>query len=333
MSEATPSKNANEVDAALEVELLRTMIRIRKVENAWAAAYLADEVGGLPPSISTGQEAVSAGACAALGEGDFVFTTHRGQAPQVARGLDPRRILAELYMRRTGYNKGKSYHVTDVTRGVIGMGGVIAAQVPIAGGMALAQKLRGTDRVSLAIFGDGSSNEGAVHEAANLAAMWTLPLILLCENNGYCITQPVAVAVKAPSIASRAAGYGLPGVVVDGNDVLAVRAVVAEAVARARAGGGATYIEAKTLRLAGHLAHDQQGYRSKEELAAGWESCPIKRLSERVRAAGRLSAEAYARMEADVDAEVAAAVEFARRSPVPEPHEAFEDLWADGRAP
>lgn len=332
MSEATRKVQPDGAPAEFERELLRTMIRIRKVETAWAAAYLADEVGGLPPSISTGQEAVSAGACAALEEGDFVFTTHRGQAPQVARGIDLKRLLAELYMRRDGCNKGKSYHVTDVARGVIGMGGVIGAQVPVAGGMALAQKLRGTDRVSLAFFGDGTSNEGAIHEAANLAAMWTLPVILLCENNGYCITQPVAVAVKAPSIASRAAGYGLPGVVVDGNDVLAVHAAVAEAVARARAGGGATYIEAKTLRLAGHLAHDQQGYRAKEELAAGWKACPITRLRERMLAAGRLTAKAYAGIETEIDAEVAAAVEFARRSPVPEPREAFEDLWADGRA-
>jgi acetoin:2,6-dichlorophenolindophenol oxidoreductase subunit alpha len=315
-------------DAALKLELLRTMLLIRKLENAWGEAYLKEEIGGIPPSLSTGQEAVSAGACAALEDGDFVFTTHRGQAPQVARGLDPKRILAELYCRRTGYNKGKSYHVTDVTRGVIGMGGVIAAQVPVAGGMALSQKLRGTDRVSLVFFGDGSSNEGAVHEAANLAAMWTLPLILLCENNGYCITQPVAVAVKAPSIASRAAGYGLPGVVVDGNDPLAVRAAVAEAVARARSGGGATYVEAQTLRLGGHLAHDAQGYRSQEEIAAGWERCPIKRLRERLIAEGHLTGGEYARMVTEVDAEISAAVEFARQSPAPAPHEAFEDLWA-----
>ena len=171
------------------------MLLIRRLETAWAEAYFREEIGGIPPSLSTGQEAVSAGACAALGAGDYVFTTHRGQAPQVARGLDPKRIMAELYCRRTGYNKGKSYHVTDMSRGVVGMGGIVAAQLPVAAGMALAQKLRGTYRVSLAFFGDGAANEGAVHESANLAAMWTLPLILLCENNGYCITQPVAAAV------------------------------------------------------------------------------------------------------------------------------------------
>ena len=316
------------MDVAMKLELMRTMLLIRKLEAAWAEAYFREEIGGIPPALSTGQEAVSAGACAALEPGDYVFTTHRGQAPQLARGLDPKRVMAELYCRRTGYNKGKSYHVTDLSRGVIGMGGIVAGQVPVAGGMALAQKLKGTDRVSLAFFGDGASNEGAVHETANLAAMWTLPLILLCENNGYCISQPVSVAVKAVSIADRAAGYGLPGAMVDGNDPLAVRDTVAEAVARARAGRGATLIEAKTVRLGGHLAHDPQSYRSKDEIAAAWENCPIKRFCERLIAEGLLTAEAYAQMEAEVDREVADAVEFARQSPFPEPREAFEDIWA-----
>jgi pyruvate dehydrogenase E1 component alpha subunit len=304
------------------------MLLIRRLETAWGDAYAREEIDGIPPALSTGQEAVAAGACAALAPGDFVFTTHRGQAPQVAMGLEPRRIMAELYCKRTGYNKGKSYHVTDVSRGVIGMGGIVAAQVPVAAGMALAQKLRGTDRVSLALFGDGAANEGAVHESANLAAMWTLPLVLLCENNGYCISLPVAAAVKAASIADRAAGYGLPGAVVDGNDPLAVHDAVAAAVARARGGRGATLVEARTVRLGGHLAHDPQHYRSREEIAAAWEDCPIRRLRTRLLGEGLLTAEAYARMEAEVDREVGAAVEFARQSPSPEPREAFEDLWA-----
>ncbi len=140
------------MDDAMKPGLLRTMLMIRRLEAAWAEAYFREEISGIPPSLSTGEEAVAAGACAALEQGDYVFTTHRGQAPQVARGLDPRRIMAELYCRRTGYNKGKSYHVTDVSRGVIGMGGIVGAQVPVAGGMALAQKLRGTDRVSSGIL-------------------------------------------------------------------------------------------------------------------------------------------------------------------------------------
>lgn len=315
-------------DTAALRQLMRTMLLIRAVEKAWGDAYLAEEIGGIPPALSTGQEAVAAGACAALGDGDFVFTTHRGQAAQVARGLDPKRILAELYCRRSGYNKGKSYHVTDVDRGVIGMGGIVAAQVPVAGGMALAQKMRGTDRVSLAFFGDGASNEGAVHEAANLAAMWTLPLILLCENNRYCITQRDTEAVRAPSIAARAAGYGLPGVVVDGADPLAVQAAVAGAVARARGGGGASFIEARCERLTGHLVHDTQGYRPREELDAASRRDPVVLFGERLQRDGVLSAPELAAMKQEVEAEVAAAVAWARAQPWPAPHEACEDLWA-----
>jgi TPP-dependent pyruvate/acetoin dehydrogenase alpha subunit len=323
MNHSTPPPATDE-----RIALLRMMMLIRAVENAWASAYFAEEITGIPPSLSTGQEAIAAGACAALDAGDFVFTTHRGQAPQVARGLDPRRILAELYCRRDGYNKGKSYHVTDVSRGVIGMGGIVAAQVPVAGGVALAQKMRGTDRISLAFFGDGASNEGAFHETANLAAMWTLPLILLCENNGYCITQAVSDAVKAPSIVSRAAAYGLPGSLVDGNDVLAVRDAVAEGVARARSGGGATLIEAKTSRLAGHLCHDPQGYRPAAELEAAQLACPIRRLRTVLEEARVLGTDAFGQMQQEIDAQVAEAIAFARASPFPEAQEAFEDLWA-----
>jgi len=182
--------------------------------------------------------------------------------------------------------------------------------------------------VSLAFFGDGASNEGAVHETANLAAMWTLPLILLCENNRYCITQRDTDAIKAPSIAARAAGYGLPGVVVDGTDPLAVQAAVAEAVERARGGGGASLIEARCERLTGHLIHDSQGYRTKDELAAAWQHCPILLFGRRLQLERVLSGEELSRMSEEIDAEVAAAVEYARAQPYPAPREAYEDLWA-----
>jgi pyruvate dehydrogenase E1 component alpha subunit len=315
-------------ERAARRELMRTMMRIRAVEKAWGEAYLNEEIGGLPPSLSTGQEAVATGACAALADGDVVFTTHRGQAAQVARGLEPQRILAEVYCRRAGYNKGKSYHVTDVSRGVIGMGGIVPAQVPVAGGVALAHMLRGLDRVSLAFFGDGACNEGAVHETCALAAMWTLPLILLCENNRYCITQRDSDAVRGASIAARAEGYGLPGVVVDGTDVLAVRAAVAQAVARARCGGGASFIEAQCVRLSGHLVHDPQGYRPSEELEAAWRRCPIRQFGQRLQAEGVMTEGELSVLQAEVDAETAAAVQWARAQPYPEVQEAYEDLWA-----
>lgn len=315
-------------DNEMKLEMLRKMLLIRNLEKAWGDAYLNGEIEGIPPALSTGQEAVSVGACMALEDGDFVFTTHRGQAPQVARGLDPKRIMAELYCRRTGYNKGKSYHVTDFNRGVIGMGGIVAGQVPVAGGMALAHKMKGNDRVSLCFFGDGASNEGAVHETANLAAIWNLPLIMLCENNGYCISLPVAREINIPHIADRAAGYGMASEWVDGNDPLVVYETVSKAVKRARSGKGPSFIEAITVRLSGHLVHDPQRYRPKEEIEAAWARCPIKGFAIKLQDEGLVSPESIAELEAEVIRETEEAVQFARESPLPGPEEAFEDLWA-----
>jgi pyruvate dehydrogenase E1 component alpha subunit len=315
------------IDKDIQLEMMRTMLMIRHLENAWGDAYLNGEIDGIPPALSTGQEAVSVGACMALENGDFVFTTHRGQAPQIAMGLDPKKIMAELYCRRTGYNKGKSYHVTDFRHGVVGMGGIVAGQVPVAGGMALAHKMKGNDRVSLCFFGDGASNEGAVHETANLAAIWDLPLIMLCENNGYCISLPVSREINTPHISDRAAGYGMPGEWVDGNDPVAVYETVYQAVKRARSGNGPTFIEAITNRLSGHLVHDPQRYRSKEEIEAAWEQCPIKVFGNRLKNEGLIKADDISRVEAQVVQEVEAAVQFARQSPPPEAEEAFEDLW------
>ncbi|MBW2409278.1 MAG: thiamine pyrophosphate-dependent dehydrogenase E1 component subunit alpha [Deltaproteobacteria bacterium] len=264
----------------------------------------------------------------ALEKGDFVFTTHRGQAPQIAMGLEPNKIMAELYCRQTGYNRGKSYHVTDFSRGVIGMGGIVAGQVPVAGGMALAHKMKGSDRVSLCFFGDGASNEGAVHETANLAAIWDLPLIMLCENNGYCISLPVSGQINTPHISDRAAGYGMPGEYVDGNDPVAVYETVLRAAQRARSGSGPTFIEAKTNRLSGHLVHDPQRYRSHEEIEAAWDKCPIKVFGNRLQKEGLITAAGISDMEAEVAQTVKDAVQFARQSSPPEAREAFEDLWA-----
>ncbi len=316
------------MDAAGKIGLLRQMVLVRQFETEWGEAYRREEISGPPPGLSTGQEAVSVGACAALEPGDYVFATHRGQGAQIAMGLDIRRVMAELYCRRTGYNKGKALkHVTDFKNGVVGMGGITGAQAPVAAGMALAQKLKGTDRVSVCFFGDGASNEGAVYEAANLAAIWSLPLILICENNEYCISMP-AKAVAKVDIVHRGPGFGLPGVAVDGNDVLAMYDAVATAVARARASEGPTWMEAKTYRLAPHLMHDPQTYRSKEEIAARWQQCPISRYRQELLAEGVITESGIAAMEAEVGTRVAEAVEYARQSPFPALEEAFEDLWA-----
>ncbi|MFB6310794.1 MAG: thiamine pyrophosphate-dependent dehydrogenase E1 component subunit alpha [Salinirussus sp.] len=309
-------------------EMLYTMLLIRRLEEAWGEAWHDEQIAGIVPALSTGQEAVATGAVAALADGDVQTTTHRGMAPQIATGLDPDRILAELYMRRDGYNKGKSYHVTDADRGLIGMGGIIAAQVPVAAGMALAADYREEERVGLTYFGDGASNEGVVTETLALAAMWDLPLVMLCVNNGYNISQPADEAIPGSSVAARAGAYNVPGEIVDGNDPISVYKVVSDAVARARGGHGPTLIEARTRRLDGHLTHDPQRYRSEGELADAWECEPIVRFRARLEADGVLTDGEFGEIEERVEEEIAQAIAFAQDSPYPDPEEAFEDLWA-----
>ncbi len=309
-------------------EMLRTMLLIRHLEQAWGDAWREERVPGIVPALSTGQEAVATGAVAALDEGDYQFTTHRGMAPQVAGGLDPARILAELYMKADGYNDGKSYHVTDAERGVIGMGGIIAAQVPVAAGKALAADFRGTDRVSLAYVGEGAANEGVVTESLTLAAMWNLPLVILVVNNEYNISQPADEAIPGPSVAARATAYNVPGEIVDGNDPVAVYGTVADAVERARAGRGPTLVEAQTTRLDGHLTHDPQFYRSEGELADAWEREPIARFRVRLEAVDVLEDGDFDEIESEVQSAVEDAIDFAQDSAYPDTEEAYEDLWA-----
>jgi pyruvate dehydrogenase E1 component alpha subunit len=194
--------------------------------------------------------------------------------------------------------------------------------------LALANKIKVNDRVSLCFFGDGASNEGAVHETANLAAIWNLPLIMICENNGYCISLPVSKGIRIDHISDRAAGYGIAGDRVDGNDPIAVFEGVSRAVKRARCGDGPSFIEAITFRLGGHLVHDPQRYRSQEEIKAAWEKCPIKVFGARLQHEGLITPTGISEMETEVAREVEAAVQFARESPPPRAEEAFEDLWA-----
>lgn len=311
----------------IKIEMLRNMMLIRHLENEWGKAYQAHEIDGIPPCLSTGQEAVSVGACMALSQGDFVFTTHRGQGPQVAMGLDPARIMADLYCRATGYNKGKSYHVTDIGKGVVGMGGIVGGQIPVAVGLALSFKLRGLKHVSLVLFGEGACNEGAFHESANLAAIWKLPVMFLCENNGYAISLRFEEYIPVKSIAVRAKAYEMPGVTVDGNDVVAVYEAVQRAAERARGGLGPSLVEAKTYRLSGHLLDDPGYYRPQEEVEEQWSKCPILRLKAQLKDEGILEEEEAERLEQEVEEEVEKAVDFARRSPFPEPEEAFTDIF------
>ncbi|WP_116715683.1 thiamine pyrophosphate-dependent dehydrogenase E1 component subunit alpha [Euzebya tangerina] len=218
--------------------------------------------------LSIGQEAVATGVCGALAEGDLITSTHRGHGHCLAHGADPERMMAELLAKESGYCKGRggSMHIADVSRGNLGANGIVAGSMTIAAGAALAQQQQGSDAVVVCFFGDGAANEGAFHEALNLAGIWDLPVIYVCENNQYGMSMATARAAAGNDIAGRGAAYGLPGTKVNGNDILAVREATLEAAARARAGEGASLIEAVTYRYRGHSKSDRNLYRTREEI-------------------------------------------------------------------
>jgi TPP-dependent pyruvate/acetoin dehydrogenase alpha subunit len=316
------------MDQKTKIEMLRRMLLIRHLEYKWGEVYENREIDGIPPSLGTGQEAVSVGACMALKPGDYVFTTHRGFGPQVAMGMDPDRIMADVCFKATGYNKGKSYHVTSMAYGVVGMGGIVGGQIPVAVGLALAFKSRKLKQIAMPFFGEGASNEGAFHEAANLAAIWKLPVIFLCENNMYAISLRFEEFIPVKSIAIRAKAYSMPGVAVDGNDVMAVYAAVAKAAARARRGLGPSLVEANTYRLAGHLCDDPGYYRPKQEVAEQWSKDPIPRFETQLESEGILVEDDIERLENEVEEVAEKAADIARKSPYPPAAEAFTDIFA-----
>jgi pyruvate dehydrogenase E1 component alpha subunit len=240
------------------------------------------------------------------------------------------RMMAELYAKVTGSCKGKggSMHIADFSVGMLGANGVVGGGANLAVGATIAARLRGSDQIAVCFFGDGASNRGPVHEAMNLAAVWNLPVIFFCENNQYASTTSVKTVMKIEDIADRAAGYGMPGLVVDGNDVLAVYSAVSEYVERARNGDGPVLIEAKTYRMRGHFVGDPQVYRDAEEVVAQRANDPIARHERRLLAERLLDDEALARLKADIEEELAAAVQFGRESPLPVPEAALDDLYA-----
>jgi acetoin:2,6-dichlorophenolindophenol oxidoreductase subunit alpha len=240
--------------------------------------------------LSIGQEASATGACLALRDDDVITSTHRGHGHCIAKGADLGRMMAELLARDTGYCRGRggSMHIADVSKGNLGANGIVAGGIPIAVGAALALKLQGSDKVALSFFGDGATSEGAFHESVNLAAIWDLPVVFVCENNHYGMSMSVEEVSRLERVADRAAGYAIPGGTVDGNDVQEVYEAVAQAVAHARAGQGPTLIEAVTYRWKGHSKSDQNLYRTREEIESWRQRDPIDRFEQAVLEAGTL---------------------------------------------
>jgi len=297
--------------------LLRAMLCIRRFEERVDRLFAAGELRGTS-HLSAGQEAVAVGACAVLRPDDYLTSSHRGHGHFLARGASPQRLMAELFGKEPGYSQGRggTQHVADFSLGFLGMNGITGGMIPIATGAAFSARYRGSGQIAVAFFGDGASNQGTFHEALNMAAIWRLPALYLCENNCYAMSSPACAMVSVPDIAARAAAYGIPGVVVDGNDVLAVREVVAAAAARARAGDGPTLIEAKTYRILGHSRGDLCVYRTRDEEAAWAQRDPIARYRARLLDDGTLTPAAYDALEAEVAAEIDDAEQFARRAPV-----------------
>lgn len=251
----------------------------------------------------------------------------------VAKGADTARMMAELYAKRTGSCKGKggSMHIADASVGVLGANGVVAGGLSVAAGVGLSIRQRRTDQVCLCFFGDGASNRGPFHEALNLAVIWTLPVIFVCENNGWASSTPHRYACAVQDVAARSAGYGLPGLIVDGMDALAVHAAVQGVVGRARAGGGPALVEAKVVRWQGHYEGDPQGYRGRAEVAEGRVRDPIARLRSQLLDQGILGPDQVAGVEQAAQTEIDAAVAFGESSPLPAPEDALEDLFASER--
>ncbi|OIQ00422.1 MAG: pyruvate dehydrogenase (acetyl-transferring) E1 component subunit alpha [Syntrophobacteraceae bacterium CG2_30_61_12] len=311
------------------IEMLRTMTRIRQFETRVQEFFAAGKIPGFV-HLYIGEEAVATGACGTLGATDYITSTHRGHGHLIAKGGDLKLMMAEIFGRRTGYCKGKggSMHIAAVELGILGANGIVGGGGPIANGAALAAKYRGTDQVVVCFFGDGASNQGTTQEALNLASAWKLPVVFVNENNGYGISCPTCKSMAVADIADRAAAYDIPGVVVDGNDVLAVYEAVAEAVKRARAGAGPSLIECKTYRWRGHFEGDACVYRDDQELADWVKKDPLQRFENKLLADGLLDAAKVESIRQEVARELDAAVAFAEQSPLPEAAEVLEDVYA-----
>ncbi len=302
------------------------MLLIRRFEEAVEKLFSEGRIMGTAHT-RIGQEATAVGVAAALQPQDALTSTHRGHGHFLARGADPGRLMAELFGRATGYSRGRggSQMMMEPALGFYGTNGITGASVAFAAGLALQAQLAGTDRVVVAFFGDGASSQGVIHESLNLAALWKLPLIAVCESNGYAMSTPASCGVSVDSVATRAVAYGITGATVDGNDPRAVHDAIAALADRGRKGGGPALLECRTYRLSGHSRGDRREYRTRDEEQAAWRQEPLTRIEQALTAAGTLDAAALERHRAAAERRVAEAIAFAEASPMPD-----EDTVAEG---
>lgn len=313
-------------------ELLKhyeTMLVIRRFEETLNDLYGTGVIRGTS-HFCAGQEATEVGAIAALRPDDLVTSTHRGHGHFIAKGGDPKRVMAELWGKETGYacGRGGSQHMADLAIGFLGSNGITGGMIPVATGAALSQQMLGTGKIVLCFFGEGATGQGAFHEAVNMGALWRLPIVYLCENNLYAMSTPICEALAEPEVWRRAAAYGLPGEVVDGQDYFAVRQVAERAAERARAGERPTLIEARTYRIFGHSKSDEREYRTPEEEASWEERDAIKLMRQALTDRGILDDQLDDEIRARAGRTVKQAVAFAESSAEPSPDTLLDDLYA-----
>ena len=331
-SAVVPAEFSGPDGPALALEMMRRMQRVRLFEEATIALFHAGELPAMV-HLSIGQEAAVVGACLATSTSDYMTGNHRSHGHPIAKGARLDALMAELLGKATGVcgGKGGSMHLADFSVGSLGESGIVGSAIPVATGAGLAAQVRGTGQVALCFFGDGAANEGVLHESMNMASIWHLPVIYFCENNGYAVSVTTEEALSVPDVAMRAAGYAMPGVVVDGQDVLAVYRATAEAVRRARAGEGPSLVEAKTYRFHEHAYGlvVPQPYRDQKVVDSWFDTVdPITLFHQRLVEWGVATEAELTALRDEVQTEVDAAVDFARRSPFPPPEAAYTDLYA-----
>ena len=321
----------------LLLDMYRSMTRIRLFETKVRDLAKANEIPGFV-HVSIGEEASAAGVCAALRTTDRITSTHRGHSHLIAKGGRLDRMMAELFGKRTGYCKGKggSMHIVDFSLGILGANGIVGAGLPIATGSALAAVIAGTDDVTACFFGDGASNEGTFHESLNLAAVWKLPVVFVCENNGFGEFTPMQTVTSVKDIAVRAKSYDIPGHIrrPGNDDIFEVYGYASEAVARARAGEGPTLLECKTYRWEGHVVGEEAflgagAYRTEQEVNEWKARCPLIRFDKFAAESGKISVADLQRIKQETEAELDAAIKFARESPLPDASEVTDDVFTD----
>ena len=311
------------------IKLYTTMATIRNFEERGIPETGQRAMSGSVHS-SAGQEAVPTGVCAHLSDEDYIGSTHRGHGHCIAKGVDPKRMMAELFGRSTGTNKGKggSMHIADMSKGMLGTNGVVGASIPLAVGAGLTSKLKDLKRVAVAFFGDGAANQGVLHESMNLASVWKLPVIFCCENNGYAQSTPVEYALSTANVSDRAAGYDMPGITVDGMDVFAVYDAAGQAVERARNGEGPTLLECRTYRFYGHTVFDNPlTYRTKEEEDHWRAKDPLKLFRENVLPLGDITLEELDQIDQEAADLMEEAIKLADAGPLPETAKIYEDVY------